>query len=85
MFTLVRLKKGGDPHVVLGMARSLRRPFTVDDLRRLAPARLNSDKRARSALNALHRKDLLHRVDADHWQITIRGVTQLALLANREY
>ena len=68
----MKFKKNGRTHAALLIARSLKRWFTVKELREISAA-FGNIKLTSQSLNLLKRQGLLQK-DGEHWAITTAGI-----------
>ena len=68
----MKFKKNGRTHAALLIAKSLKRWFTVKELREISAA-FGNVKLTSQSLNLLKRQGLLQK-DGDYWAITTAGI-----------
>jgi ribosomal protein S19E (S16A) len=81
--TMLQMTYLGNPHLILLVAKSLRKPFSTADLKCVTP-RLAKGNIVRKELTRLHGKGLLAR-SGDRWILTEKGNEQLLELAKRSF
>ena len=67
-------------HIMLMFARSLRKKFTIEDIRTMSPVRFSSNKHVRRSAERLSAFGYINPIGRDCWQITPAGLDALYVL-----
>jgi hypothetical protein len=75
------MKYLGTTHLLLLVAKSLRKPFTPADLRSMTP-RFSNSKNTSKEITRMYRKGLLER-SGGKWSLTEKGHDQIIAMARK--
>jgi hypothetical protein len=76
-------KYGSNTYVVLAFAKTIKKEFSIFDVRNFT-ARYNSDYEVKRSLDVLEKNESVTKINPEQWKITPKGVTQVYDFARRK-